>query len=99
MKFEKLSEIMRDSGIVGAGGAGFPAYAKLNATADYNDDTDMGYSVEVKIPLQMLDLDASGGYVMYLNMQNSDKGTKTNIDQLAGSEILDKSTWVSVKTK
>ena len=34
MKFEKLSEIMRDSGIVGAGGAGFPAYAKLNAAAD-----------------------------------------------------------------
>ncbi len=30
----KLSEIMRNAGVAGAGGAGFPSYAKLNAAAD-----------------------------------------------------------------
>ncbi len=34
MEFAKLSEIMRTAGVVGAGGAGFPAYAKLNMAAD-----------------------------------------------------------------
>lgn len=34
MQLEKLSQILRESGIVGAGGAGFPAYAKLDKRAD-----------------------------------------------------------------
>lgn len=34
MEFAKLSEVMRAAGVVGAGGAGFPAYAKLNMAAD-----------------------------------------------------------------
>lgn len=34
MDLAKLTEIMRDAGVVGAGGAGFPSYAKLNKTAD-----------------------------------------------------------------
>ena len=34
MELTKLSEIMRKAGVVGAGGAGFPSYAKLNAAAD-----------------------------------------------------------------
>ncbi len=34
MQLEKLSKIMQEAGIVGAGGAGFPAYAKLNKQAD-----------------------------------------------------------------
>lgn len=34
MEFNKLSEIMRRAGVVGAGGAGFPSYAKLNMAAD-----------------------------------------------------------------
>ncbi len=34
MQFEKLAEIMKSCGIVGAGGAGFPSYAKLNKKAD-----------------------------------------------------------------
>ena len=34
MEFNKLSEIMRAAGVVGAGGAGFPSYAKLNMAAD-----------------------------------------------------------------
>jgi len=34
MQLEKLVEILRDNGIVGAGGAGFPAYAKLDKRAD-----------------------------------------------------------------
>ena len=34
MELNKLSEIMRKSGVVGAGGAGFPSYAKLNMSAD-----------------------------------------------------------------
>ena len=34
MEQSKLAEIMRNSGIVGAGGAGFPSYAKLNSQAD-----------------------------------------------------------------
>lgn len=34
MEFSKLSEIMRAAGVVGAGGAGFPSYAKLNMAAD-----------------------------------------------------------------
>ena len=34
MELTKLSEIMRNAGVVGAGGAGFPSYAKLNAAAD-----------------------------------------------------------------
>ena len=34
MELKKLSELMREYGIVGSGGAGFPAYAKLNAAAD-----------------------------------------------------------------
>ena len=34
MELNKLSEIMRKAGVVGAGGAGFPSYAKLNMAAD-----------------------------------------------------------------
>ena len=34
MQLEKLTQIMQENGIVGAGGAGFPAYAKLNSKAD-----------------------------------------------------------------
>lgn len=34
MELNKLSEIMRQAGVVGAGGAGFPSYAKLNMAAD-----------------------------------------------------------------
>ena len=34
MELNRLSELMRDAGVVGAGGAGFPSYAKLNMAAD-----------------------------------------------------------------
>lgn len=34
MQFDALSEVMRSCGVVGAGGAGFPSYAKLNTKAD-----------------------------------------------------------------
>ena len=34
MNFDELKKIMRDNGIVGAGGAGFPSYAKLNKSVD-----------------------------------------------------------------
>ncbi len=34
MNFTDLSAVMRENGIVGAGGAGFPSYAKLNKKAD-----------------------------------------------------------------
>lgn len=34
MNITKLSEIMRNAGVAGAGGAGFPSYAKLNTAAD-----------------------------------------------------------------
>lgn len=32
--FEQLKEVMRENGIVGAGGAGFPSYAKLDKSVD-----------------------------------------------------------------
>lgn len=34
MDMEKLSALLREDGVVGAGGAGFPTYAKLNKKAD-----------------------------------------------------------------
>lgn len=34
MNITELSSIMKDAGVVGAGGAGFPSYAKLNEKAD-----------------------------------------------------------------
>jgi len=34
MEFSQLQEIMRSNGVAGAGGAGFPSYAKLNKDAD-----------------------------------------------------------------
>lgn len=34
MDFEGLQQLMRDNGIVGCGGAGFPSYAKLNKNVD-----------------------------------------------------------------
>ena len=34
MKLNELKDLLRDLGVVGAGGAGFPSYAKLNETAD-----------------------------------------------------------------
>ena len=34
MNIEQLKELLRESGIVGAGGAGFPTYAKLDKSAD-----------------------------------------------------------------
>ncbi len=34
MEIEQLSKIMQENGIVGAGGAGFPSYAKLNAKTE-----------------------------------------------------------------
>lgn len=72
---------------------------KLNATVDYNDDVDMGYSVEVKIPLSEISSDISAGYMLYLNMQNSDKGTKSGLDTIAGTDIQNKGTWIPVYCK
>ena len=34
ISIEELSGILRQSGIIGAGGAGFPTYAKLDKRAD-----------------------------------------------------------------
>lgn len=34
MTFEEISAVLREQGVVGAGGAGFPSYAKLNKAAD-----------------------------------------------------------------
>ena len=34
MQFDELAGIMKSCGVVGAGGAGFPSYAKLNKKAD-----------------------------------------------------------------
>lgn len=34
MKIDELKKILQDAGVVGAGGAGFPSYAKLNENAD-----------------------------------------------------------------
>ncbi|MBO5648518.1 MAG: SLBB domain-containing protein [Clostridia bacterium] len=34
MKLQELSVLMQNAGVAGAGGAGFPSYAKLNAAAD-----------------------------------------------------------------
>lgn len=34
MDFNELSALLRENGIVGAGGAGFPSYAKLNTSVD-----------------------------------------------------------------
>ena len=34
MELTQLTKIMRDSGVAGAGGAGFPSYAKLDKRAD-----------------------------------------------------------------
>ncbi|MBE6701300.1 MAG: NADH-quinone oxidoreductase subunit J [Ruminococcaceae bacterium] len=34
MNFEELKQIVRDSGVVGAGGAGFPSYAKFDKSID-----------------------------------------------------------------
>ena len=34
MNFEQLVDLFKEKGIAGAGGAGFPAYAKLNKKAD-----------------------------------------------------------------
>ena len=34
MELNKLKDILRDGGVVGAGGAGFPTYAKLDQNAD-----------------------------------------------------------------
>ena len=38
MEIEQLSKIMQENGIVGAGGAGFPSYAKLNTCLLYTSD-------------------------------------------------------------
>ena len=34
MKLNEIKELLRASGVVGAGGAGFPSYAKLSADVD-----------------------------------------------------------------
>ena len=34
MNIEELANLLRENGVVGAGGAGFPSYAKLNSKAD-----------------------------------------------------------------
>ncbi len=34
MNIEELANLLRENGVVGAGGAGFPSYAKLNSDAD-----------------------------------------------------------------
>lgn len=34
MKLDELKKVLRDCGVVGAGGAGFPSYAKLDSRAD-----------------------------------------------------------------
>ena len=34
MKLSDLKDLLRDMGVVGAGGAGFPSYAKLSPDAD-----------------------------------------------------------------
>ena len=34
MNLDQIKNVLRDNGIVGAGGAGFPTYAKLDKKAD-----------------------------------------------------------------
>ena len=34
MEINELKNILRENGVVGAGGAGFPSYAKLSASVD-----------------------------------------------------------------
>ncbi len=68
----------------------------VNGTVDYDDDKDMGYSVEVKIPFSEI-----GGECdelsLFLTLANKDEGKKFERNELAGATLTDKKTWLSIK--
>ena len=67
---------------------------KLNGTAGYDDDTDIGYTVEVTVNADMID--AIGDLHLAVNLLNTDKGKKSEMDSMTGVDITKKDTWVKV---
>ncbi len=67
----------------------------INGTLDSDSDTDVGYSVEIKIPYTVL-----GGvrteFSMYLALDNEDKGVQSATDTLVRATLSDKSTWLKI---
>lgn len=67
---------------------------KVNGTVGNDSDTDLGYSIEVAVPLgsieQMTDM------CVALNLANSDNGKKSTADMLAGIDMTRKETWIKV---
>ena len=70
----------------------------VNGTADWDADKDVGYSAEIKIPLSELG-GASSEISVCLALSNVDEGKKSERDELDGSDITDKASWLTVKYK
>lgn len=69
---------------------------KINGTPDYDEDTDVGYSAELMIPVSEI-----GGVrselSLYISLANTDMKEKSDRDTLTGAKLEDKSTWINVK--
>ncbi len=68
---------------------------KVNGTVGYDEDTDHGYSVEVCVLSSALS-EKIDNMCICLNLQNSDKAKKSELDTLSGVDIAKKDTWIDV---
>ncbi len=68
----------------------------INGTLDYNDDVDMGYSAEIKIPFSEFG-GASDEVLLFPTLSNKDAGKSFERNTLSGSDLTDKSTWLKIK--
>ena len=67
---------------------------KVNGTVGMDDDTDLGYSIEIGVPLESLGSMSDMRFALILS--NSDKGKKSESDTLTGVDIAKKDTWIKV---
>lgn len=67
---------------------------KLNGTVGYDDDTDVGYTIEVIVDTNTID--AMDDICFAVNLLNTDKGKKSEMDSMTGVDIAKKDTWVKV---
>ena len=71
---------------------------RVNGTVGSDEDKDVGYVAEIKIPKSKIE---SFGNSLFVNLMlsNTDKGERYDRDLLDGTEVNDRSSWIAVRYK
>ncbi len=75
------------------------SYAVCVGTVGYDDDTDTGYSVELKLKKSEFSLSLSDGVRATLALENKDGSDSFDSDKINGHTVLDTGTWTYISAK